>query len=44
MRRLALHLRQTGVTDERVIEMNFESMNFRRMTAEEKQRRSGISR
>lgn len=32
---MARHLRQTGVTDEQIIEMNFESMDFRKMTVEE---------
>ncbi|NLZ55234.1 MAG: ATP-binding protein [Clostridiaceae bacterium] len=29
------HLRETGIADEQIIEMNFESMSFRRMTAED---------
>jgi len=29
------HLQETGVTDDQIIEMNFESMDFRRMTVEE---------
>ena len=29
------HLRETGVADDQIIEMNFESMTFRRMTVEE---------
>lgn len=32
---MALHLRQSGITDDQIIEMNFESMDFRHMTAEE---------
>lgn len=32
---MARHLRQTGVTDDQIIEMNFESMDFRKMTVEE---------
>ena len=35
MKLMILHLRQSGVSDDQIIEMNFESMNFRRMTAEE---------
>ena len=35
MKLMVLHLRQTGVSDDQIIEMNFESMDFRRMTAEE---------
>ena len=35
MKLMVLHLRQNGVSDDQIIEMNFESMNFRRMTAEE---------
>lgn len=31
---MARHLRQTGVTDDQIIEMNFESMDFRKMTVE----------
>ena len=33
MKLMVLHLRQTGVSDDQIIEMNFESMDFRRMTA-----------
>ncbi|MFA6664479.1 MAG: ATP-binding protein [Lachnospiraceae bacterium] len=32
---MSRHLRQTGVTDEQIIEMNFESMDFRQLSAEE---------
>lgn len=32
---MALHLRQSGITDDQIIEINFESMDFRHMTAEE---------
>ena len=35
MKLMVLHLRQSGVSDDQIIEMNFESMDFRRMTAEE---------
>ena len=35
MKLMVLHLRQTGVSDDQISEMNFESMDFRRMTAEE---------
>ena len=35
MKLMVLHLRQNGVSDDQIIEMNFESMDFRRMTAEE---------
>ena len=35
MKLMVLHLRQTGVSDDQIIEMNFESMDFRRMTVEE---------
>ncbi|MBM6927227.1 ATP-binding protein [Pseudoflavonifractor phocaeensis] len=35
MKLMVLHLRQNGVTDDQIIEMNFESMDFRRMTTEE---------
>lgn len=32
MKLMILHLRDTGVADDQIIEMNFESMDFRRMT------------
>ena len=32
---MSRHLCQTGVTDEQIIEMNFESMDFRQLSAEE---------
>ena len=35
MKLMILHLRDTGVADDQIIEMNFESMDFRRMTVEE---------
>ena len=35
MKLMILHLRETGVADDRIIEMNFEFMDFRRITAEE---------
>ena len=35
MKLMAQHLRKSGVTDEQILEMNFESMDFRKMTAEE---------
>ena len=35
MKLMAQHLRDTGVSDEQIIEMNFESMNFRKMTTED---------
>ena len=35
MKLMILHLRETGVVDDQIIEMNFESMDFRRMTVEE---------
>ena len=35
MKLMVLHLRQNGVSDDQIIEMNFESMDFRQMTAEE---------
>lgn len=35
MKLMARHLRKTGVTDEQIVEMNFESMNFRRMNVAE---------
>ena len=34
MKLMILHLRDTGVADDQIIEMNFESMDFRRMTVE----------
>lgn len=35
MKLMSRHLRKTGVTDEQIIEMNFESMDFRRMSADD---------
>lgn len=35
MRLMARHLRETGVEDTQILEMNFESMEYQRMTAEE---------
>lgn len=35
MRLMARHLRETGVEDAQILEMNFESMEYQRMTAEE---------
>ena len=35
MKLMILHLRDTGAADDQIIEMNFESMDFRRMTVEE---------
>ena len=35
MRLMAKHLRENGITDDQIIEMNFESMEFRKMTAED---------
>ena len=35
MKLMILHLRDTGVADDQIIEINFESMDFRRMTVEE---------
>ena len=35
MKLMILHLRDTGVADDQIIEMNFESMDFRRMTVED---------
>ncbi|MCL2137270.1 MAG: ATP-binding protein [Coriobacteriia bacterium] len=34
MRLMARHLRNSGITDEQIIEMNFESMQFAKMSAE----------
>ena len=35
MKLMAQHLRKSGVTDDQILEMNFESMGFRKMTVEE---------
>lgn len=35
MKLMAHHLRKSGITDDQILEMNFESMDFRKMTAEE---------
>ncbi|MEA4890684.1 MAG: ATP-binding protein [Clostridiaceae bacterium] len=35
MKLMARHLRETGVTDEQIIEVNFESMDFHRMSVDE---------
>ena len=35
MKLMIRHLRETGITDDQIIEMNFESMDFRKMTVEE---------
>lgn len=35
MKLMARHLRETGAADEQIIEMNFESMDFRNMSADE---------
>lgn len=34
MKLMARHLRETGITDDQILEMNFESMDYRGMTAE----------
>lgn len=35
MKLMAQHLRRTGVTDDRILELNFESMNFRGMSVDD---------